>query len=183
MSKSRFSSFFTGALVGVGLGILLAPKEGSETRKDLKNSFSILIDTIKDIDIEESKNVFLDKVKEIKESLATIDEDTAKEIVKEKVAIIEEQCDDLIDTAKEQKAYVVEKAANEVKENAGVLLKEFLEELEEVKEEPKKEENKEQKKPTTKTVKKNTSSPKKKSSNKPTTSKKKITKKTNTKKK
>ena len=48
----KFRSFATGALIGAGLGILLAPKEGSETRQDLKKSFDNLVDTIKNIDIE-----------------------------------------------------------------------------------------------------------------------------------
>ena len=69
MSQSKFRSFLTGTFVGVGLGILLAPKEGNETRNDLKKSFSLLVDTIKDIDIEETKENLLKKVNEIKNCL------------------------------------------------------------------------------------------------------------------
>ena len=73
MSHGRFRSFLTGAMVGAGLGILLAPREGSETRNQLKNSFNTLVDTIKDIDIEETKAVLLQKAREIKDELANID--------------------------------------------------------------------------------------------------------------
>jgi len=93
MSQGRFRSFLTGALVGAGLGILLAPKEGSETRNNLKKSFSLLIDTIKNVDIEESKANLLTKVKEIQEELSEIDETTAKKVAKEKIALIEDKCD------------------------------------------------------------------------------------------
>ena len=38
MSKKKkgFGKFLAGALVGAGLGVLFAPKKGSETRKELK---------------------------------------------------------------------------------------------------------------------------------------------------
>ncbi len=130
MSQGRFRTFVTGALIGAGLGILLAPKEGSETRSDLKKSFNTLIDTIKDVDIEETKAIFLRKVTEIKNELSTIDEDTAKEIAKEKIAIVEEKCDELIEDAKEYAAPIVEKAATEVKKNVTETLKEVVTELE-----------------------------------------------------
>jgi len=135
MSQGRFRSFFTGALVGAGLGILLAPKEGSETRNDLKQSFSLLVDTIKNVDVEESKALLLNKVREIKEELSSINSQLARETALEKVEIITEKCNDLIQDAKEIGAPVVEKVALEVKNGATNLLEEFLEELEEAPEE------------------------------------------------
>lgn len=138
MSQGRFRSFFTGALVGAGLGILLAPKEGSETRNNLKKSFSLLVDTIKDIDVEESKAILFNKVTEIKEELSSIHSDLAKETAKEKVEIITEKCNELVSDAREIGAPVVEKVALEVKSGAVHLLEDFLEELNEVEEEEEK---------------------------------------------
>lgn len=137
MSQGRFRSFFTGALVGAGLGILLAPKEGSETRNDLKKSFSLLVDTIKDIDVEESKAFLMNKVKDIRDELSSINSDLAKQAAEEKVEIITEKCDELVSDAREIGAPVVEKVALEVKDGATHLLADFLEELSEAEEEEK----------------------------------------------
>ena len=166
MSQSKFRSFLTGAFVGVGLGILLVPKEGDETRNDLKKSFSLLIDTIKDIDIEETKENLLKKVNEIKKELSQMDAVTIKEVAEEKVDFVKEKCDDLMKLAKEKGAPVVERAAKEVKESASILLHEFLDELEEEtnKEEEKKTTTKSKKKTKkTGTTKKSSKSSKKKS--------------------
>ena len=127
----KFRSFATGALIGAGLGILLAPKEGSETRQDLKKSFDNLVDTIKNIDIEETKAVFFNKVNEIKNDLSNLDKESAKELAEEKIQIVEEKCDELIEEAKKIETPMVEKAATEVKKNVTASLKEVVGELEE----------------------------------------------------
>ena len=163
MSHGRIRSFLTGAMVGAGLGILLAPREGSETRNQLKNSFNTLVDTIKDIDIEETKAALLHKVREIKDELANIDETTAKEVAEEKIKIVEEKCDDTIKASQENTAPIVEKAATEVKKNVTEVLQEFVTEVDE-----KVKEEKEEKK-----VKPTSSSKKKATSKKKTTKSKK----------
>ena len=103
-SKKGIGKFLAGALVGAGLGILFAPKKGSETRKDLKNKIDELIGNIREIDIQEVKDEFFDKVDEIKRELEDLD--------------------------KEKGTPVLENAANEVREKAIVVVKEVLEKLE-----------------------------------------------------
>ena len=49
--KGKLGSFLGGALVGAGLGILFAPKSGSETRKALAEEISVLWDKIRGMDI------------------------------------------------------------------------------------------------------------------------------------
>ena len=72
---SRIKNFITGTCIGLGLGILLAPKEGSETRKDLKESFDELWATLKSIDFEEAKSILNEKIDRIKESLLNLEPD------------------------------------------------------------------------------------------------------------
>ena len=54
--KGKLGSFLGGALVGAGLGILFAPKSGSETRKALAGEISVLWDKIRGMDADEIKN-------------------------------------------------------------------------------------------------------------------------------
>ena len=55
---SRIRHFFAGAFIGAGVGFLFAPKEGSKTKEQLEKSFENLVETIKSIDIEKTKNLY-----------------------------------------------------------------------------------------------------------------------------
>ena len=55
MSKKGKLGFLGGALVGVGLGVLFAPKSGEETRKELKVQLSNLWDKVRSMDADEIK--------------------------------------------------------------------------------------------------------------------------------
>ena len=65
--KNGVGNFILGALVGAGLGILFAPKSGSETRKELKEKMEELLNKAKEIDLEEVKENLSLKIEEIKE--------------------------------------------------------------------------------------------------------------------
>ncbi len=131
--KSGLGKFIAGAAVGAGLGILFAPKKGSETRAILKERLEYLVDKVKDIDAADIKREFDQKVKDIKKELADLDREKVLEIAKEKAEDLKEKAQDLVDLAVEKGTPVLKKAAMEVREKAIDVTKEVLRKLENTK--------------------------------------------------
>ena len=128
--KSSIAKFIAGAAVGVGLGLLFAPKKGSETRKDLKKKIDELLNKANDIDAEDVKEMIEDKIEEIKMELSDLDKEKVLKIAKEKGTAIKEKSQELVELAIEKGTPVLEKAAKEVREKAIIVVKEVLNKLE-----------------------------------------------------
>lgn len=135
--KSGLGKFLLGAGIGVGLGILFAPKSGKETRRDLKNKMDDLLEKAKNIDIQEVKMAIETKVKEIKEDLKNLDKETAVEAIKEQAKKIKKKADELVDYAVKKGTPVIENAAKEVKKSTVKALESITAKLKD-EEEPKK---------------------------------------------
>lgn len=129
--KKGFGKFIAGALVGGALGVLFAPKKGSETRKDLSNKLKELLDNAKEIDVEEVKDAFFEKVESIETELKNLDKEKVLKMAKQKGKELKKLSEDLLKYAKEKGTPVLEKTANEVKEKVIEVTKEVLEKLEE----------------------------------------------------
>ena len=112
--KSGLGKFVAGAAIGVGLGILFAPKSGEETRRDLKKKLDELIDQAKNIDIEEVKKDITRRVEEIKMELVDLDKEKVLEIAKEKGEELKAKAQDLVELAKEKGTPALKKTANDV---------------------------------------------------------------------
>ena len=134
--KSGLGKFIAGAAIGAGLGILFAPRKGSETRAVLKAKMNELVAQIKNIDMEEVKEEFNKKVEEIKTGLAELDKEKVLEIAKEKAVQLKEKAQELVDLAIDKGTPVLRDAAEDVRLKAIDVTKEVLKKLE--KEEEKK---------------------------------------------
>lgn len=128
--KSGLGKFVLGAAVGAGLGLLFAPRKGSETRQLLKEKMDDLVAKAKNIDMDEVKIAIEDKIEEIKYELADLDREKVVSIAKEKGKQIKEKANELFDLAVEKGTPVLQKAADEVREQAIKAVKEILKKLE-----------------------------------------------------
>ena len=129
-NKKGFGKLFAGLAVGAGLGILFAPKKGSETRMELKKKMDELLSKAKDIDAKEVKENIEAKIYEIKEELNDLDKEKALKIAKQKAKQIQDKAEELVNYAVEKGTPVLEKTAEAVREKAIAVTKEVLNKLE-----------------------------------------------------
>lgn len=128
--KSGLGKFLAGIGIGAGLGILLAPKSGKETREDLKRMLEKFVNEVKNIDLNEVKDEFLKKVDEIKHEIEDLDKEKIAKIAKEKGEALKKKASELVELAKEKGTPVLESVANDVREKAIAVTKEVLKKLE-----------------------------------------------------
>ena len=130
--------FIAGVGIGVGAGMLLAPKTGEELRKDLKKKIDELLKKAKEIDVKEVSDDFVKKINDLKAEIEDLDIEKALAIAKKKGEELKVKANELLELAREKGTPVVEKAVEEVRQRAIRVTKEVLKKLE-------KEETKEEK--------------------------------------
>ena len=131
--KNGLGKLVAGIGIGAGLGMLFAPKKGSELREDLKTKINELTDKVKEIDVEEVKKEFNTKVDEIKNDLEDLDKEKALKLAKEKGALLKAKTDELVELAKEKGTPVLEGIAEDLRQKAIEVTKDVLKKLESAK--------------------------------------------------
>lgn len=129
-NKSGLGKFLAGAAIGAGLGILFAPKKGSETRAELKAKIEDLVKQIKKIDLEEVKEEFEVKLENLKAELADLDKEKVLEIAKKKASELKDKAQDLVELAIEKGTPILRDMAEEVRLKTIDVTKEVLKKLE-----------------------------------------------------
>ncbi|HOP65652.1 MAG TPA: YtxH domain-containing protein [Bacilli bacterium] len=129
MSKG-FGKFVAGAAIGAGLGILFAPKKGSETRQELKEKLEELLEKAKDIDYNEAKAKIEEKIDELKKEVAELDKEKVLKIAKKKSREIIKKANELVDLAVEKGTPVVQKVAEEARAKTIEVLEDIIFKLE-----------------------------------------------------
>ena len=128
--KKGWGKFLAGAAIGAGLGILFAPKKGSETRRELKEKLDELANKVKGIDMDDVKESIELKIEEIKMELADLDKEKVLKIAKEKGNALKKKSEELVNLAIEKGTPVLQKATEEVREKTIAVVKEVLNKLE-----------------------------------------------------
>ncbi len=128
--KYGFGKFLAGIGIGAGLGILLAPRSGEETRRALKKKIDEFIQEVKKVDVNDVKDEFLDRIDELKTELEDLDKEKVLNIAKEKGEALKKKATELVELAKEKGTPVLESVANDVRKKAIDVTKEVLKKLE-----------------------------------------------------
>ena len=139
MSKRSVGNLALGVAIGASLGILFAPKKGSETRKDLKDKMLDLVSKAKELSISDVSDMVQDRITEIRKDLNDLDKEKVLKVAQEKSEVIKKKCEDLVELAIQKGTPVLKEAAEEVRDKTIVVMKDMIAKLEKAGVEHKKE--------------------------------------------
>ena len=133
MSKKKvIGSLMLGVAVGATAGVLFAPKEGKETRRELKKKMKELLDNAKSINMKDVSDLIEDKINDIREDLNDLDKEKILKIAKDKSKQIKNKCEDLVNLAVAKGTPVLQDAAIEVRDKTIDVMHGIINKLENI---------------------------------------------------
>jgi len=118
----RGSGLLAGILVGVGLGVLFAPKKGSETRAELKAKCNELYEKLKEVEFSDVKVGIENKLAALQAELKTLDGEKMGAICRQQAAKIKDKAEDLYELAVEKGVPALQKTADDIRKKSAELL-------------------------------------------------------------
>lgn len=101
----KIGKFIAGIGIGTVIGMLLAPKKGSELREDLKEKSQELYDKAQNMTKEDFEALINDAIEEIKLAIDEFDIDEFKETTGAKLAEVKKKLEQLADSVKSSDEY------------------------------------------------------------------------------
>lgn len=129
MKKSKIGALIAGIGIGAAAGMLLAPKSGEETRKDIKDKAKKATKKVKDIDLNQLKDDLVKEFDKFKNEIKDMDKEKAMKLAKDKGTKLLNSCENLINEAKEKSSPMIEKTAKDIKKKLSEILADASEKL------------------------------------------------------
>ena len=130
MSKRGLGKFIAGVGIGVGIGMLFAPKSGEELRADLKAKAEELIKKLKETDFGEVKDNLIEKIHNLQEELKDLDKEKVLEIARIKAEQIKNSAENIYKEAVKRGKPIVEQTAKDLKAKTVLVLNDVIKKLE-----------------------------------------------------
>ena len=117
------TNLLAGVAIGVGLGILIAPKKGSETRAELAAKLKGFIEELRSTpDFDEMAFDFEDKIVGIINELSALDKEKVSAMARKQAKNIKDKAEELYESVKENPK--LKKSADEIRRKAADVMHE-----------------------------------------------------------